>query len=83
MKPEVGKAYRGTDGTVRWCIKQSVRGYYECLWWDEAANVWYYGGKYKGEGFPAGAEVRAPQPGERYIRMGMFGMPDEYIAGTE
>jgi hypothetical protein len=79
---EVGKAYRGTDGLVRWVTHESTRHIYSVLWLDEESSVWYSGGKYrKNEAhYIVGPEDFAPQPGDHYILMGSLGTLREMVA---
>jgi hypothetical protein len=76
--PEVGKAYRGTDGTVRWVVNKSTRGNYRCLCLDEREGVWVSGGVYRADRFPLGEPYPAPRPGETYHRAGVFGDVREF-----
>lgn len=82
--PQVGKAYRSkTDGVVRWVVDKSTRGNYGLRWLDEKANQWHYGGMaYPKEllAWVTGAEVPAPQPGDKYVLVGPTGVAQEHIA---
>jgi hypothetical protein len=72
----VGKAYRGSDGVVRWVTHQSQRGRLHCLWLDEADSVWFSGASYKPAEMAAmvlGPEHPCPEPGETYKECGVFG----------
>ena len=80
--PVVGKAYRCTDGIVRWVTYQSRRGYFHLLWLEEERGVWYSGGKMKSgdatlAAFEDAGPYPAPQPGESYVLMGVYGTPRE------
>lgn len=79
-KVEVGRAYRCSDGVVRWVAHLSKRGYYHLLWLEEERNVWFEGGKMKqGDAtfaaFEGAESYPAPQPGETYTQMGVYGRP--------
>lgn len=75
---EVGKAYLGRDGVVRWIGHKSKRGYFHCMWLAEEENVWYSGHPFKAgsreEGcVTEGGEVPAPQGGDTYRLVGPLG----------
>lgn len=79
----VGKAFRGADGLVRWITSLSTRHYYTLLWLDEQSQTWFAGGIVKVSNWEGGAEVTAPQPGERYRRAGATGLVDECTVTSE
>ena len=77
MRPEVGKAYLGWDGCVRWFTHRSQRGYLHCLWRD-AEGRWHNGGSYLPGRIDfgkmmSGGEVEAPKTGDKIQRMGVYG----------
>lgn len=76
---EVGKAYRGEDGIVRWITHRSTRGNLTVKWLEEETNVWYSGGIYRPDEFHflGTQEVRAPQPGETITLSGVYGTKRE------
>jgi hypothetical protein len=76
----LGKAFRGSDGTIRWFLRHSDRGYFSCLWLDESDDVWMPGGIYQIKDLPLGEEVPAPQPGEKYKNCGATGLVSEMTA---
>lgn len=77
--PEAGQAYRCPDGLVRWVQHESSRGIYSVLWLDEERKVWYWGGKYRKHEWPGGEPYPAPQPGDTYTLMGVYGQPREMV----
>jgi hypothetical protein len=62
----VGRAFRCSDGLIRWITHLSTRRYYSLLWLNEAEGVWYSGGIVKANRWEGGEEVPAPQPGQPY-----------------
>lgn len=80
--PEVGEAYRCSDGIVRWVTHRSRRGYFHLLWLEEGRGVWFDGGKMKGGDatfatFDGAEPFPAPGPGETYVKVGVYGTPRE------
>jgi hypothetical protein len=77
----IGRAFRCSDGLVRWITGLSTRDYFSLLWLDERTNTWFSGGIIKihkwQELYGDAEEVRGPQPGERYQLAGPTGMVDE------
>ena len=71
----VGRAFRGKDGTVRWITGKSKAKNYQMLWMRDD-GVWTQGGTCPAEAWAvsayAGDEVPAPQPGEIYKLAGVF-----------
>ena len=83
MKSEVGKAYRGSDGVVRWITGKTRWGYYN-LHQDESTGIWYAGGYIQHKHWDpiahaAGGEILAPQPGDCYLRCGPMGTVSEQV----
>ena len=81
---ELGRAYRCADGIVRWVVHRSRRGYFHLLWLVAKLErgVWYSGGKMKSgdatfAAFSNAEPYPAPQPGETYVQMGVYGTPRE------
>lgn len=83
LQARVGHAFRGADKLVRWVVHLSERRIYTMLWHDEERNVWHYGGKVKASEWTdshyAGDEVPAPQPGDTYRKIGVFGEPRDFV----
>lgn len=73
----VGRAFRGTDGLIRWITHFSTRKYFTLLWLDENANVWHNGGIVKAQQWQGGDEVAAPQKGDVYQLAGATGLISE------
>lgn len=78
--PEIGKAYRGRDGLIRWVRSKTVHGRLMLLMLHEESGIWHHGGALSPEswqraGLSDGGEVPAPQPGETIRRMGTLGRP--------
>ena len=79
---ELGRAYRCSDGIVRWVVHRSKRGYYHLLWLEEERGVWFEAGKMR-EGdatFSAFAQAESfpsPEPGGTFTKMGAYGHPRE------
>lgn len=73
----VGHAYRGKDGLVRWITWMSKNNNYSMSWLDEKTGIWHDGGHAKASKWVGsmydGPEVPAPQPGEKYHRLNVFG----------
>jgi hypothetical protein len=71
----VGRAFRGKDGTVRWITGKSRAGNYQMLWL-RSDGIWTQGGTTLAASWDAsvyaGDEVPAPQPGETYKLAGVF-----------
>lgn len=79
---EVGRAYRCSDGIVRWVVHRSTRGYYHLLWLEEERGVWFEGGKIKDRdatfaAFENAKPYPAPAAGETFTKMGVYGHPRE------
>src|ERR1044071_3800844 len=74
----VGRAFRGSDGLIRWITHLSTRNYYSLLWLNEADGVWHSGGIVKADKWAGGSEVAAPQPGESYRIAGATGIVSEW-----
>jgi hypothetical protein len=70
----VGRAFRCSDGLIRWITHLSTRRYYSLLWLNEAEGVWYSGGIVKANQWEGGEEVPAPQPGQPYRIAGATGV---------
>lgn len=70
--PRVGRAYRCTDGLIRWITGISTRKNYQVLWLREEDGVWMQGGTWPFAQWQDSEEVPAPQPGETYKRAGVF-----------
>lgn len=70
----VGKAFRCTDGLVRWVTHLSVRNYYSMLWLDERTNVWHDGGIIKADRWQGGEEVPVPTT---WLQAGATGIVSE------
>ena len=77
----VGRAFRCSDGLVRWITHLSVRGYYSLLWRRETEDVWYSGGIVKYYRWEGGKEVPAPKPGETIRIAGATGVISEITWG--
>ena len=75
LKSRVGKAYRGSDGTIRWITMLSARRNYSLMWLDETSGVWHFGGTLDAYQFAQidGVICACPQPGEKYRKMGATG----------
>ena len=74
LDPNLGKAFRGADGIVRWVLTRSRRRQtYRVLWLDERENVWYFGGTVKVAEWQGGEPYPAPQPGDPYQLCGALG----------
>lgn len=78
----VGRAFRCSDGLIRWITHLSTRNYYSLLWRYESDDVWESGGIIKADQWDGGAEVAAPKPGEAYKRVGATGVITEYTVAA-
>lgn len=86
--PEVGKAYLGRDGLIRWVTYQSTRGYVHLMWYHAETDAWHYGGRVKANqwengGLSEGGEVPAPVAGDTCRFCGSLGFIRERIDVTE
>lgn len=86
MIPEVGKAYRGRDGLIRWVTHRSMRNYYHLLWYHEETDAWHNGGRmtastWEQGGCGEGGEVLAPAAGSVCKFCGVTGVMSERIVG--
>lgn len=67
---------------MRWCYGLTTRGGVYCRWFDGERGQWYAGGTWeRGRGLESlraqiEEEVPAPQPGESYTLVGVFGVPE-------
>jgi len=72
----IGRAFRGKDGTVRWIIGKSKARNYQMLWL-RPDGIWTQGGTAPAASWDTSAytgdEAPAPQPGETYKLAGVFG----------
>lgn len=79
----VGKAYRCSDGIVRWVIHMSTRGIYHLLWFEDIKQVWYSGGSVRADRWDEemvnAVEVESPPKGSTYLRAGATGIVSEMI----
>lgn len=81
LDPNLGKAFRGPDGIVRWVQTRSRRRQtYRVLWLDERENVWYFGGTIHVAAWRGGEPYPAPQPGETYQMCGALGNVRSVVA---
>ena len=78
----VGRAFRCSDGLIRWITYKSRRGYYHLLWLNEQDGVWHSGYMVRSDKWQGGQEVAAPQPGETYRLAGATGVITEYIVAA-
>lgn len=78
----VGRAFRCSDGLIRWITHLSTRNYYSLLWLNESEGVWFSGGIIKANKWQGGEEVVAPKPGEVYKRVGATGVTTEYTVAA-
>lgn len=79
---EVGKAYRGQDGVVRWARNVNRRNSYHLRWLDEERNIWHNGGVAKKD-TDLGYEVPAPQAGETVTVIGVMGTPYQEVVAYQ
>lgn len=82
ISPEsfVGRAFRGTDGIIRWITHFSTRKYFTVLWLHEKSGTWHSGGIVKAHQWEGGEEVPAPQKGDVYKIAGATGLISERTA---
>lgn len=73
----VGRAFRCSDGLIRWITHLSTRGYFSLLWRQDDGDIWYSGGIVKVDKWQGGEEVRSPRPGESYKLAGATGVISE------
>lgn len=77
----LGRVFVCEGGTVRWCYDLTARGGVYCRWLDQLTGVWHNGGTWeRGRGLESlrrqiQSEAPAPQPGDTFVLMGVFGQP--------
>jgi hypothetical protein len=76
--PEVGKAYRGADGVLRWVYHRSTRGFFHIRWKDEESGRWNSGGIVSRANWCGGEVSPAPLPGSAVTLVGATGLAESY-----